>query len=79
MLDGEPRLGERVAVLGQGVVGLCTTGLLARFPLETLVAIEPVPARAALARRLGASAVVASAAEARAALAGDRAAGTAPT
>ncbi len=70
LLDGEPGLGERVAVLGQGVVGLCTTGLLARFPLERLVAIEPVPARAALARRLGAT-VVATAAEARAALGGD--------
>jgi 2-desacetyl-2-hydroxyethyl bacteriochlorophyllide A dehydrogenase len=71
LLDGEPQLGERVAVLGQGVVGLCTTGLLARFPLESLVAIEPVAARAALARRMGASAAVASAAAARAALGGD--------
>jgi 2-desacetyl-2-hydroxyethyl bacteriochlorophyllide A dehydrogenase len=71
VLDGAPQLGERVAVLGQGVVGLCTTGLLGRFPLESLVAIEPVAARAALARQLGASAAVASAAEARAALGSD--------
>jgi 2-desacetyl-2-hydroxyethyl bacteriochlorophyllide A dehydrogenase len=68
VLDGEPRLGDRVAVLGQGVVGLCTTALLARFPLETLVAVDPVPARAALARKLGATAAAASAVEARAAL-----------
>jgi 2-desacetyl-2-hydroxyethyl bacteriochlorophyllide A dehydrogenase len=67
VLDGEPRLGDRVVVLGQGVVGLCTTGLLARFPLEALVAVEPVPARAALARRLGA-AVASGLPEARAAL-----------
>ena len=71
VLDGEPRLGERVAVLGQGVVGLCTTALLARFPLEALVAIEPAPARAALARKMGAGAVAASASEARSALGGE--------
>jgi 2-desacetyl-2-hydroxyethyl bacteriochlorophyllide A dehydrogenase len=39
--DGEPRLGERVVVLGQGVVGLLATGLLARHPLLSLIAIEP--------------------------------------
>jgi 2-desacetyl-2-hydroxyethyl bacteriochlorophyllide A dehydrogenase len=65
VLDGEPRLGERVAVLGQGVVGLCTTALLGRFPLEALVAIEPTAARGALARKMGARAVLASAEEAR--------------
>jgi 2-desacetyl-2-hydroxyethyl bacteriochlorophyllide A dehydrogenase len=71
VLDAQPRLGERVVVLGQGVVGLLTTALLARFPLAALVAVEPDAARAALARRLGASAVAASEAEARAQLTGD--------
>jgi alcohol dehydrogenase len=69
LLDGPPRLGERVVVVGQGVVGLLTTALLARFPLEALVVVEPVPARAALARLLGAKVAVATEAEARAALA----------
>jgi 2-desacetyl-2-hydroxyethyl bacteriochlorophyllide A dehydrogenase len=71
LLDGAPRLGERVAVVGQGVVGLLTTGLLAGFPLETLVVVEPSPSRAALARRMGAKVAVASEAEARVALGQD--------
>jgi 2-desacetyl-2-hydroxyethyl bacteriochlorophyllide A dehydrogenase len=70
VLDGQPRLGERVAVLGQGVVGLLTTALLARFPLAALVAVDPTAPRAALARRLGATAAAAGEAEARAQLAG---------
>ncbi len=56
-LDGAPRLGERVAVLGQGVVGLLATALLARFPLAALVAVDPLAARAQRARALGATAV----------------------
>ena len=51
--DGGPRLGERVAVFGQGTVGLLTTELLTRFPLDQLVAIDPVETRRKLARRLG--------------------------
>jgi 2-desacetyl-2-hydroxyethyl bacteriochlorophyllide A dehydrogenase len=66
-LDGAPRLGERVAVLGQGVVGLLATALLARFPLAALVAVDPLAARARRARALGATAVV-DVAAARAAL-----------
>ncbi|MGB8424893.1 MAG: zinc-binding alcohol dehydrogenase [Desulfobacterales bacterium] len=41
MMDGRPMIGERVVVIGQGIVGLLTTALLARFPLSELVAIEP--------------------------------------
>ena len=37
VMDGRPMVGECVAVLGQGVVGLMTTALLARFPLARLV------------------------------------------
>ncbi|AFZ71497.1 zinc-dependent alcohol dehydrogenase [Natronobacterium gregoryi] len=40
LLDGEPLLGERVAVLGQGVVGLLTTALLSQTPLESLVTFD---------------------------------------
>jgi 2-desacetyl-2-hydroxyethyl bacteriochlorophyllide A dehydrogenase len=35
--DGAPILGERVLVLGQGVVGLLVASLLKEFPLEMLV------------------------------------------
>lgn len=35
--DGAPILGERVLVLGQGVIGLLTASLLKEFPLEALV------------------------------------------
>jgi 2-desacetyl-2-hydroxyethyl bacteriochlorophyllide A dehydrogenase len=35
--DGAPILGERVLVLGQGVVGLLTASLLSEFPLDVLV------------------------------------------
>ena len=35
--DAAPILGERVLVLGQGVIGLLATSLLKEFPLEALV------------------------------------------
>jgi len=35
-LDGRPRMGEHVAVLGQGVVGLLTAAVLSEFPLASL-------------------------------------------
>src|SRR5512138_2176761 len=38
--DGMPVLGERVLVLGQGIVGLLTASLLAEFPLETFVVAD---------------------------------------
>ena len=38
--DGAPILGERVLVIGQGVVGLLTTSLLNEFPLETLCTLD---------------------------------------
>jgi threonine dehydrogenase-like Zn-dependent dehydrogenase len=38
--DGAPLLGERVLVLGQGVVGLLTAALLAEFPLDKLVTVD---------------------------------------
>jgi 2-desacetyl-2-hydroxyethyl bacteriochlorophyllide A dehydrogenase len=71
VLDGAPRLGERVAVLGQGVVGLLATSLLARFPLASLVAVDEVEARARRGRAFGAHAAVGNVDEARAALGDD--------
>lgn len=38
--DGAPILGERVLVLGQGIVGLLTASLLNEFPLESLVTVD---------------------------------------
>ncbi len=40
MLDGRPLIGERVVVLGQGIVGLLTTALLSRLPLAELVTFD---------------------------------------
>jgi 2-desacetyl-2-hydroxyethyl bacteriochlorophyllide A dehydrogenase len=38
--DGAPILGERVLVLGQGVVGLLSASLLAEFPLDILITAD---------------------------------------
>jgi 2-desacetyl-2-hydroxyethyl bacteriochlorophyllide A dehydrogenase len=57
VLDGRPLLGERVVLVGQGMVGLLTTALLARFPLQSLQVIESNPRRAEVARGLGARVV----------------------
>ena len=43
--DGAPILGERVLVLGQGVVGLLTASLLSEFPLENLTVVEGIELR----------------------------------
>ena len=59
VMDGAPLIGERVAVMGQGVVGLMTTGLLAHFPLADLLTVDPLPARRALGIQLGATRAVA--------------------
>ena len=53
VLDGCPLLGERVVVLGQGVVGLLLSSLLARFPLTQLIAVEGLPFRKSQALNWG--------------------------
>jgi len=58
LLDGQPRIGEKVVVLGQGVVGLMTTALLARFPLDRLVTVEDRPIRGKMSHRMGAHQVL---------------------
>lgn len=54
VLDGAPLIGEQTLVIGQGTVGLLVSALLSRFPLATLTVCEPLPHRAATARRFGA-------------------------
>ena len=58
LLDGGPVIGEKVVVVGQGVVGLLTTALLSRFPLAALTTIDTYPLRRATSLRLGAGASV---------------------
>lgn len=43
--DAAPIFGERVLVLGQGIIGLLTASLLQEFPLETLVTADPYELR----------------------------------
>jgi 2-desacetyl-2-hydroxyethyl bacteriochlorophyllide A dehydrogenase len=53
--DGRPLAGERVVVIGQGIVGLLTTSLLARFPLESLITFDRFPLRRQASLDSGAS------------------------
>ncbi len=54
LMDGVPLIGEKVAVFGQGIVGLLTTALLARFPLAGLVTFDRYPLRRSASLALGA-------------------------
>lgn len=56
VLDGNPRLGEKVVVLGQGIVGLLVTAVLAQFPLRQLHALDRISERRDRAITLGAHA-----------------------
>lgn len=56
VMDGQPLIGEHVAVFGQGVVGLLTTALLACFPLGRLVTLDRYPLRRQKSLALGAHA-----------------------
>ncbi|MDQ3811057.1 MAG: zinc-binding alcohol dehydrogenase, partial [Chloroflexota bacterium] len=58
-LDAAARFGERVAIFGQGVVGLLVTQLVKRAGASKVLAIEPLAARRALAQRCGADAAIA--------------------
>lgn len=53
--DGAPILGERVLVLGQGMVGLLTASLLHEFPLERLVTADRYEARRIASVEIGVS------------------------
>jgi 2-desacetyl-2-hydroxyethyl bacteriochlorophyllide A dehydrogenase len=54
LLDGQPLVGEQVAVFGQGIVGLLLTSLLARYPLAILVTMDLFPLRRRTSESLGA-------------------------
>ena len=56
--DARPMLGERVVVLGQGIVGLLVTRLLSRYPLELLAVADPVPERRERGLTMGADVAV---------------------
>jgi threonine dehydrogenase-like Zn-dependent dehydrogenase len=51
--DASPTAGERMLVVGAGVVGLLTASLLARVPAARVTVIDPEPGREAVARALG--------------------------
>jgi len=51
--DAEPLAGERIMVIGAGVVGLLTSSLLARVPAAEVTVVDIDPARALLAERFG--------------------------
>jgi 2-desacetyl-2-hydroxyethyl bacteriochlorophyllide A dehydrogenase len=57
LMDGGPIIGDQVVVLGQGVVGLLTTSLLARMPLTRLLTVDGFAARREQSLNLGAHAV----------------------
>jgi 2-desacetyl-2-hydroxyethyl bacteriochlorophyllide A dehydrogenase len=58
LMDGRPMIGEYVAVMGQGIVGLLTTALLARLPLGRLVTLDRFSLRREKSLALGADAAL---------------------
>ena len=56
VLDAAPRIGERVVVFGQGVIGLLITQVLLRTGVSEITVVDPIPRRRELALRLGADA-----------------------
>jgi threonine dehydrogenase-like Zn-dependent dehydrogenase len=51
--DARPRIGDRVAVVGAGMVGCCVAALLARFPGVDLQLVDADPGKQAVATALG--------------------------
>lgn len=54
VMDGHPVIGESAVILGQGIIGLLTTGLLSAHPLSSLIAMDSISLRRRWALRLGA-------------------------
>ena len=59
VMDGQPSIGEQVAVFGQGVVGLLVTALLSEMPLASLVTVDQHERRRRESLALGATASLA--------------------
>lgn len=55
VMDGQPLIGERVVVFGQGIVGLLTMALLAQFPLAACITVDAYALRRRWSQRLGAT------------------------
>jgi threonine dehydrogenase-like Zn-dependent dehydrogenase len=55
---GRIRIGDWVAVFAQGPIGLCATAGAKLMGATRIIAVESVPERQAMARRLGADAIV---------------------
>ncbi|GGR76895.1 hypothetical protein GCM10010252_14370 [Streptomyces aureoverticillatus] len=53
MWDAPPRIGDRIAVVGAGMVGCCVAALLARFPGVRVQLVDVDPARTEVAAALG--------------------------
>ncbi|GAA3582412.1 zinc-binding alcohol dehydrogenase [Amycolatopsis ultiminotia] len=51
--DAAPLVGDRIAVVGAGMVGSGVAGLLSRFPGVDVQLVDPDPARAAVAEAFG--------------------------
>ncbi len=51
--DAAPRLGDRVAVVGAGMIGASVAALLRRFPLDRLELVDSDPQREVIATALG--------------------------
>jgi threonine dehydrogenase-like Zn-dependent dehydrogenase len=56
--SGKVRIGDTVAVFAQGPIGLCATAGARLMGATTIIAVDTVPERLAIARRMGADLVV---------------------
>lgn len=56
--SGGVRIGDTVAVFAQGPIGLCATAGARLMGATRIIAVETVPERQAMARRMGADAIV---------------------
>jgi 2-desacetyl-2-hydroxyethyl bacteriochlorophyllide A dehydrogenase len=55
LLDGRPLIGEQAVVFGQGIIGLLTAALLARFPLARLITVDNSAQRRLASTQCGAT------------------------